>query len=163
MAAPTGYSLVQITLHWTIAALVIFQLLVNEGMQDAFEDRLDEETIKEMRGALTHIGVGMTILALAVIRLIVRLVRGVPAAHDDKLAILNWIGYATHVLLYGFIFAMPMTGALAWFGRVEASAELHELEQLVLIPAIGLHAAGALAAHFVFRNTSLTRMLNSAT
>ena len=63
------------------------------------------------------------------------------------------------VLLYGFIFLMPITGALAWFAGIEVSAELHELGRLVLIPAIGFHVLGALAEHFVFRNNSLSRML----
>jgi len=52
-----------------------------------------------------------------------------------------------------------VTGLVAWFGGVELSAELHELGRLVLIPAIGLHALGGLAEHFVFRNDSLRRML----
>lgn len=159
MAAPKGYSTLQIALHWIIAALVIFQLLVNEGMQQAFDDRMDGERVEDMGAALVHIAIGVTILVLAVIRLIVRLTRGAPPAHDDKPAIINWIGYATHFLLYGFIFAMPLTGALAWFGGVEASAEIHELGRLVLIPLIGLHIAGALTEHFVFRNDTLMRML----
>ena len=159
MATHKGYSLIQIVLHWTIAVLVIFQLLVNERMQNAFDDRLDGNPIDEMESAVLHVGVGLTILALAAIRVVVRLIRGVPAAHNDKPAILKWIGYTTHALLYGFIFAMPVTGAVAWFGGIEASAEFHELGRLVLIPAIGLHAVGALAEHFVFQNDSLLRML----
>ena len=156
---PRGYSLSQIILHWTIAALVIFQLVFNKPMQEAFDDRLDGESTDDMLGALVHVGVGVTILILAVIRLAIRLRRGAPPAHDDKPAILNWIGYATHALLYGFIFAMPLTGALAWFFGVELSAEIHEVGRLVLIPVIGLHVLGALAEHFVFKNDSLMRML----
>ena len=157
--APRGYSLSQIILHWTIAALVIFQLVFNKPMQEAFDDRLDGESTDEMLGALVHVGVGVTILTLAFVRLAIRLRRGAPPAHDDKPAILKWIGYATHVLLYGFIFAMPLTGALAWFFGVELSAEIHEVGRLVLIPVIGLHVLGALAEHFVFKNDSLMRML----
>jgi cytochrome b561 len=155
-----GYSLTQIVLHWTIAALVIFQLVFNKPMQEAFDDRLDGETTDAMAGALVHAGVGITILLLAVIRLAIRLTRGAPPVHHDKPEIINWLGYATHALLYGFIFAMPLTGAVAWFLGVEFSAELHETGRLVLIPVIGLHVLGALAEHFVFRNDSLTRMLS---
>ena len=154
-----GYSALQIVLHWTIAALVVFQLLVNEGMQDAFDDRIDRDPVEDMDAALVHITVGLTVLALAVIRLAVRLNLGVPPSHNDKPAILNWLGWATHMALYGFIFLMPLTGAIAWFGGLEFSAELHELGRLVLIPLIGLHVLGALAEHFVFRNDSLIRML----
>jgi len=156
--SPNGYSLLQIVLHWTIAALIVFQLLVNEGIQDAFDDRLDGDPVGDMAGAALHVGGGLLVLVLAVVRLAVRLTRGAPPAHDDKPAILNWIGYATHALLYVFIFAMPVTGAIAWFGGIELSGQLHEIGRFVLIPLIGLHVLGGLAEHFVFRNDSLMRM-----
>ena len=158
-AAPEGYSLAQIVLHWTIATLVIFQLIFNKPMQEAFDDRIDGEPIDEMGGATIHIAVGVTVLVLAIIRLAIRLTRGAPAAHDDKPAIINWLGYATHFLLYGFIFAMPLSGAIAWFFGIELSAEIHETGRLILIPTIGLHVLGALAEHFVFKNDTLIRML----
>jgi cytochrome b561 len=162
MAQPKGYSTIQIVLHWTIAALVIFQLFVNEAMQHAFSDRLDGERIDEMGGALLHIAVGIAILVLAAIRLVVRVMRGTPAPHQNTPALLNWLGHAVHILLYGFIFFMPLTGAIAWFFGVEFSAELHEIGRLILVPAIGLHVIGALAEHFVFRNDTLQRMLRGA-
>jgi len=154
-----GYSALQIVLRWTIAALIVFQLLVNEGMQDAFDDRLDCESIRDMDAAMLHVVAGLTVLALAMIRLVIRLVRGVPRPPAGNPAILTWIGSVTHLLLYGFIFLMPITGAVAWFGGIELSAELHERGRLVLIPLIGLHALDGLAEHFVFRNDTLVRML----
>ena len=161
MPQPRGSSHIQIVLHWTIAALVIFQLFVNEGMQHAFSDRLDGEAIDEMGGALLHIAVGITILVLAAIRVVIRTIRGAPEPYKDTPAILNWLGHLTHMLLYGFIFFMPLTGAIAWFFGVELSAELHEIGRLILVPAIGFHVIGALAEHFVFRNDTLKRMLRA--
>jgi cytochrome b561 len=161
MPQPKGYSTIQIVLHWTIAALVIFQLFVNEAMQHAFADRLDGGRIDEMGGALLHISVGVAILVLAAVRLVVRVVRGTPEPYQDTPALLNWLGHATHVLLYGFIFFMPLTGAVAWFLGIEFSAELHEIGRLILVPAIGFHVVGALAEHFVFRNDTLKRMLRA--
>ncbi|MGB3335957.1 MAG: cytochrome b/b6 domain-containing protein [Devosia sp.] len=161
MPQPKGYSRIQIVLHWTIAALVIFQLFVNEAMQHAFSDRLDGESIDEMGGALLHMAVGITVLVLAAIRLIIRIIRGAPAPYKDTPAILNWLGHATHVLLYGFIFLMPLTGAIAWFFGIELAAEAHEIGRLILVPAIGFHIIGALAEHFVFRNDTLKRMLRA--
>lgn len=159
--APDGYSLLQIALHWTIALLVIFQLSFNEEVQKAFRDRADGQASDGELGALLHVVVGLTILALAVLRLIVRLRRGAPEAHATNPRLVNLVGAVAHWLLYGFIFLMPLTGAIAWFTGFELSAELHELGRLILIPLIGAHALGALAEHYVFRTNSLRRMLKA--
>ena len=161
MPQPRGYSLTQIVLHWTIAALVIFQLFVNEAMQHAFADRLDGGQAEDQAGALLHMAVGLTVLVLAAIRLTIRLLRGAPPPYKDTPVILRWLGHATHVMLYGFIFLMPLTGAAAWFLDLEFAAGLHEIGRLVLVPAIGFHIIGALAEHFVFRNDTLKRMLRA--
>ncbi|HEY9013362.1 MAG TPA: cytochrome b/b6 domain-containing protein [Devosia sp.] len=153
-----GYSPLQVVLHWTIAALVIFQLLVNGGMQDAFDDLLNGDPIEEMNWALLHIGVGVTVLLLAIVRVLARWRLGAPP-HEGTSQLVRWISWLTHLLLYGFIFFMPSTGALAWFFGIEFSAELHELGRLILIPLIGLHVIGGLVEHFVFQNDTLMRML----
>ena len=57
-AAPAGYSLLQIVLHWTIAALVIFQLFVNDGIQHAFDDRMDGDPVEDGAAALLHVAIG---------------------------------------------------------------------------------------------------------
>jgi cytochrome b561 len=158
---PNGYTLVQIVLHWTIAALVVFQLAVNEGVQDAFKDRAESAQPPDDLGAVLHIAVGMTILALTVIRLVIRLRRGAPEMHRANPPLVNFIGHAAHVALYGFLIGMPLTGAIAWFTGLELSAELHELGRFVLIPLIAAHALGALAEHFVFKTDSLIRMLRA--
>ncbi|MDB5473413.1 MAG: cytochrome b [Devosia sp.] len=161
MAKPTGYSRLQIFLHWSIAALVVFQLFFNQAMQHAFSNRLDGERLEQFDGALLHMIAGLTILALAIVRVTIRTTRGTPPAHKNIPAILNWLAHGTHMLLYGFIFAMPLTGAAAWFLGLEFAAELHEIGRLVLVPVIGFHVLGALAEHFVFRNNSLKRMLRA--
>jgi cytochrome b561 len=160
MRTAASYSGLQIALHWTIAALVIFQLLVNDGMQAAWRAYSRGGEAGDTLGwAWLHVAVGVSILLLALLRVYVRLTRGVPPIHRDKPAALVWLAYATHLLLYGFIIVMPLTGALAWFGGIDASAEIHETGKLVLIPLVLLHAAGALAEHFYFRNDAFARML----
>jgi len=143
-----------------IAALILFQLVVHDGMSDARDDRADGERIREGLGwAYLHIAVGVTVLLLAVARFYIRLARGVPPAHRDKPAPLIWLGTATHAALYVLIFAMPVTGAAAWFGRAEEAADIHETLRTVLVILVGLHVLGALGEHFVFRNDTLMRML----
>lgn len=161
MASPDRYAPSQIILHWIIAALVALQLLFHDGMEDAFDDLVDGDGVRsdELAGAWLHAGIGLTILALALVRLAIRLKRGAPPPHRDKPAPLIWIATATHVALYGFILIMPLVGAIAWFGLIEDAGELHATAAALLIPLILLHIAGALAEHFVFRNNTLKRML----
>ena len=138
------------------------QLVYNEPMQQAFDDRIDGERSPLDPGALFHIVVGSTVLALAALRLFVRLWRGAPPPHADKPRVVAWAGQATHAALYVMIFAMPLTGLLAWFAGAESFAQLHETGRLFLIGLIGLHVLGALAEHFVFRNDGLLRMLRAS-
>jgi cytochrome b561 len=160
MQQPRGYSTTQVALHWIIAALVVFQLFVHDGMEDAFESRVEGEPVGEDMGwAILHIAVGVSVLILAIVRVIIRSRRGVPPIHRDKPMPLVWLALATHFLLYGFIFLMPLTGAIAWFGMVELSGEIHGIIRLILIPVVLLHVAGALTEHFYFRNDTLARML----
>jgi cytochrome b561 len=130
-------------------------------MEDAFDDLVDGDRVRgdELVGAWLHAAIGATILALAIVRLTVRLRRGGPPAHRDKPGLLIWIAGAIHVALYGFIFVMPIVGAIAWFGLIEDAGDIHSIAASLLLPLIGLHAAGALTEHFVFRNDTLKRML----
>ena len=109
-----GYSGLQIALHWIIAALVVTQLLNNDGMQEAWNAYEDGAPAPEgvLGWAWFHALTGATILVLALVRLYVRLTRGAPPVHRDKPQALVWLAYATHFVLYGFIIVMPLTGAL---------------------------------------------------
>lgn len=156
--APAAYSRLQIVLHWTIAALIVVQLVYNAPMQAAFDNRVDGEGASVAGGALFHIVVGSAVLALAFVRLALRLVRGVPPPHDNP-AIVNRAAQFTHGALYIMIFAMPLTGLIAWFGASEASATLHEIGRLLLIALIGVHVLGALVEQFVFRNRTFERIV----
>lgn len=161
MPTPRGYSALQITLHWTIAGLVVLQLLVNEEVRAAFRDRLQGvEGIPDI-GALVHVVGGIAILVLAAIRLCVRLLRGAPGIDKEVPYMLRLLAHLAHFFLYTFIIGIPLTGMIAWFGHSTFAATLHELGRLVLIPAIGAHAAGAVVEHFVFRNDTLKRMFKA--
>lgn len=161
MTAPQGYSRLQITLHWVIAALVVFQLVVNEDMRVAFRDKLMGAEAPMDPLAILHMVFGLAILGLALLRAMVRFMRGTPEIDAEVPVSLRWLAHLTHFFLYAFIIGVPLTGAIAWFGLAEWSAELHEIGRLVLIPAIFLHVAGALVEHFVFRNDSLKRMFKA--
>ncbi|WP_449396022.1 cytochrome b [Devosia riboflavina] len=161
MSSPSGYSRVQIILHWTIAALILVQLTVNSDMQQAFAQRIAGTTLPENAGATFHAVVGISVLALAIVRLGIRHFQGVPLPPKGNHPLLNLLGHATHVLLYGFLFFMPISGAIAWFGGIETAGVLHELGRFILIPAILLHIGGAVVEELVLGNRVIKRMIRA--
>jgi cytochrome b561 len=158
---PTGYTTAQIVLHWLIAALVIFQLIIGEDIVPAYRAfrRGTDPTAAEMFSANLHVYVGLAVLALALLRFAIRLRHGVPPAPPEESALQRRIAAAAHLVLYGVIFGMPVTGALAWYFGISSMAEIHELAEPLIIVTVALHAAGALWQHFVARTDVLMRML----
>jgi cytochrome b561 len=158
---PTGYSTAQVALHWTIAVLVILQLIIGEDIVPAYRAfrRGTEISADALFDANIHVYVGIAVLVLALARLGLRLWRGVPAYPEGGSKAQRIVAGTVHGLLYLAILGMPVTGALAWFLGVGAAGEVHELAKPVIIAAVVLHTAGALWQHFYARTDVLTRML----
>jgi cytochrome b561 len=148
----------QIALHWIIATLILVQLTINSDMQQAFAQRIAGGPLPSDFGAWFHAGMGILALVLALLRLLVRTRRGVPSPPKGVHPVLNGLSHGTHLLLYGFLFFMPVTGALAWLAGIELAAILHELGRLILIPAILLHIGGAIVEEVVLDNRVLRRI-----
>jgi cytochrome b561 len=154
-----SYSAQQIALHWIIAALVGIQLTVNDGIELAFDDRMNGDAARTDLWVAAHIVFGLTVLLLTVWRVALRLQRGAPPPPIDSPLVIRWLGNAAHLALYAFLFIMPLSGALAWFGQNDILSEIHEAASTILIPLILLHAAGALVEHFYFGSDVLMRMI----
>lgn len=159
--APAGYSHIQIVLHWLIAALVIFQWIFGEDIVPAYRAfrRGNDIAPGDMADANIHVYVGIAIFVLAILRLAIRVNRGVPAAPAGESALERWAAAGVHLVLYAIILLMPLTGAAAWFLGIHWLGEVHELGKPVILVAVLLHVAGALWQHFVRKSDVLVRML----
>lgn len=129
-----------------------------------------------------HKSIGLTILALVVLRLAWRLFDRRP----PELPMPGWqrlVSRTAHVLLYALLFAVPLSGwlfdsasslrPLFWWGLLrmpsltggpdsqikQFAGELHEVLFWSLVAVAALHAAGALKHHFIDRDDTLRRML----
>lgn len=154
-----GYSRAQIILHWVIAALILFQLLVHESMEMAWDARM-EGGPAEGANPLPHIIVGSAILILAAIRLIIRLRHGAPPHPAGQPAIFGVLANIVHGLIYVLLFALPISGLVAWFGGIENAADVHGGPlRLALIALVLIHIAAALVQQFVLRSGILLRMM----
>ncbi|MRX50511.1 cytochrome b [Paracoccus sp. S-4012] len=164
MRLSTGYSTLQILIHWTIAALVVAQLLTGGDMADAFE-RV-RETSSEGEAPATarlHMGIGATILVLVVLRTLARALQGVPPASPASPRWDVLLSRASHTAMYVLLYAVPLAGLSAWLSKSEAVGELHATLKSLLVAVVLLHIAGALFHQFWLRDNLIARMLRSDT
>lgn len=119
------YSGLAITLHWLVAMGVIANVALAwawPGLPDA-----------QVRPAIDlHKSIGLTVLGLAVMRLLWRMSHRPPALVEG---LKRWevrLAHITHVLLYLIIFAMPITGYVMDSAYKDAAA--HPLSLYGAIP-----------------------------
>jgi len=162
------------TLHWLIVALIITQVIL------AF-------TASQLHGMAKlamlarHKSVGITILMLAVVRLLWRFANPTPPLPATLKPYERFLAHFTHAALYFLIFAMPISGwvmtsargfPVSWFSLFqlpdlvaknrplyEAMLTTHEALAWSLGAVATLHLLAALKHHFVLKDTILRRML----
>lgn len=155
MSKPSGYSRLQIGLHWLIALLILAAWLTHDAMEDAFEARLESGLLSPNLHAI----LGLSVFALVLLRLAVRRRHGAPAPVPGGSALIEAAALWGHRLLYALMILTPLGGALTWFGGIEALGEGHELlGNALLLVAFG-HALAAIAHQVLLRDGTLTRML----
>jgi cytochrome b561 len=129
-----------------------------------------------------HFMLGLSVLALVVVRIGARLTSAVPPIQPEPSKWQGLSAKAMHLALYVFMVAMPIMGWLTlsaegkvipFFGLqlpalvAESKSvagwvkELHEGGGTVGYFLIGLHAAAALFHHYVVKDNTLGRMLPS--
>lgn len=180
---PTGklevYTAPARTLHWLTVALIIVQAPV--GLYMAYRGNtlnIWDATTNTLYSS--HKLLGVTILAVILVRLAYRLTAGAPA---DEPTIEPWqktVSHIVHWLIYALLITVPILGylgvsyfpALNLFGAFnlpglvaphQPTANIvfwwHGTAAFILIGLIALHIAAALHHHTVRKDNVLTRML----
>jgi cytochrome b561 len=153
------YLRAQVVLHWMTAVLVLMQFVVNDDMRRAFRQQLGTADGDLSSGAGFHLVSGLLVLALTLARLAIRLTFGAPPPPAGVPLSFRVLASLVHWALYALLLLMPVTGAIAWFGRVETAAVLHETGRLFLLALILAHVFGAMVEHFVSGHRIIRRML----
>ena len=160
-----GYSPAQFSLHWIIAALIAFQLILPDGILLAYQEYFTPEVLETEPTATDylladlHTYVGITILLLAMIRVWLRMTRGVPPLPEDEPTMMKLAARVVHAALYAAIFLMPITGILAWYFGIELAREYHGRIENAIYIILVLHVVGSLYQHFMAKTDVLRRML----
>ncbi len=166
---------VSMALHWLVVVLILAMAWIGLTMGD-----LPNGPDKVATYAL-HKSIGITILALVVLRLAWRLYAGAPTAVAGTPGWQERVASLTHWALYALLLAMPLSGwllnsasgfPLQWFGLFnlpaltgrdhdlhELAEEIHELLFWVLVALVVAHAAAAFYHHLFQRDATLARML----
>lgn len=168
-----GYSGVAMTLHWLIAALILYNVGVMLFTPEEVPPALME----------SHKAMGITILFLSILRLIWRLTHKWPPLSDRIAGWQKALARTTHVLFYVLIIAVPLAGwtfhsagrgtPVSWLGLFEIPAlpiaqsrevaglfhDVHEIAAFTLIGLLVLHVAGALKHTFTPGIPGISRML----
>lgn len=163
------------SLHWLMALLILLQAVVGWIGHEMERSPLKVDVLT------AHKSLGITLLMLAVFRLLWRWTHPAPPHPTDSPPWQLWAARLTHVALYILMIALPFSGWLVastsivpwklwwlipWPKIAAADTALHEIakdlhEALVwwLVAVLAVHVAAALWHHFAKRDTVLLRML----
>lgn len=176
MPSASRYSRGQRWLHWGMAGLVVVAYAAIE-----FRGGFERGTLARTLMVQTHFWAGLSVLALVLPRVLLRIRRGAPPITPALPAWQAWPARLLHLALYAFLLVQPALGlATAWTDGKEvmlpiANAVLpallapdealaHSLEDLhgtigeVFYWVIGLHIAASLYHHLLRRDDTLRRM-----
>jgi cytochrome b561 len=163
-------------LHWLLAALIISNFLLGLTMVD-----IAGITPTKLKYFSWHKWTGVTIFALATLRLLWRLWHPAPALPATVPHWQRTVATVTHYLLYALMFAVPLSGYFYSLASgvpvvylqliplpqlIEPNPvlkpllkELHYLLNIALATLVIGHLGAALKHHFFDRDDVLTRML----
>ena len=167
------YTIVARTLHWIIAILILFNLWLG------FAHEALPESWKVMP---MHKSVGLTVLALTLLRILWRVTHRAPPLPAAMPGWEKGAAHATHFLFYAFMIILPLSGwimssagkyPLSWFflfdvpkfavtkgdAIVGLSRGAHSLLPWLWSVLIILHIGAALRHHFMLKDDVLRRML----
>ena len=173
------YGAVAMALHWVIAVAIIGLIVVGKYMHGLSDTHSDKFWLYQL-----HKSFGITVLALTVVRIVWRLINPVPPFPASMATWQRWGAYASHVLLYALMLALPLSGWLRVstdvlgiptliFGLFELPAlpfganddlshqahDAHEIMGNAMILLLIVHVAAALKHHFWDRDDVLKRIL----
>ena len=156
MAHPEKFSKPQIVLHWLMFLLFLVSFFSHEAIKDSYIAFVREGVTDIGIGTRVHVIVGIAILALAVIRIVMRFTRPAPAEMGSVAQAL--LAKAVKLGLYVVMITIPLSGIAVWFGGIREAGDMHEVMFTLGLGLVGLHILGALVHQFVFKDNLMARM-----
>lgn len=189
------YTKTAVILHWLIAIFIFGMFALGWYMSDLPKEapkamaydlfdwgiytwKLSEPTAPRSFYFNLHKSIGITIMALIIIRILWRITHRPPALLSSYKAWERKLATGAHHLLYLLMVALPVSGiimatyskyGIKWFGMPfikgldnnplrEIYKEAHEVIGIIILVVIGLHVAGALKHKFIDKDDTLKRI-----
>ncbi len=145
-----GYSLSQITIHWLTVALVLFQLVFGEAMEEVVDAAREGEALSSSDALLgnLHYWFGIAILALVALRFLLRVIQAHPPRGQRPCR--QGSGGAARAVLPAARSGPDHRLARPLSRR--SLADLHKLAKPTFIVLIVIHAGAALTHHFFWKD-----------
>jgi len=152
----TGYSALQRHLHWAVVLLCLVQIPTAWAIERTHSPLLPPTAVDLFLHRI-HAWSGWIVLTFVLAKVVLRYVHGVPFLSAHASPIVRWGSKIGHTVLYGLLFALPITGTGAMFVS-SAFAPFHRLLSWTLLATVIVHVAAALWHHFIRRDDVLLRM-----
>jgi cytochrome b561 len=174
-SAADQYTRTALGLHWLIAGLVVAALFMGWTMTEM------QVSPAKLKLYNYHKWVGVTVLALALVRVVWRITHRPPPMEPMP----RWqqvAANASHLLLYGLLLAVPLTGwaysnasgyPIVYLGLVPLPdlldrdkvlagqlVAVHGALAATLAAAVAVHVLAALEHHFIRKDRTLRRMFS---
>ncbi|MEW9581788.1 cytochrome b [Paraburkholderia sp. DGU8] len=125
------YTRTAMTLHWLIALLIIGNVVLGLSA-----DALPDDWVRPVID--THKSIGITVLGLALLRILWRISHKPPPLPREFLSWEKFAAHAAHFVLYVLMIALPLSGWLHDSAWKDAATHPMYLFHLVPWPRIGL-------------------------
>ncbi|WP_174801929.1 cytochrome b [Martelella limonii] len=160
---PVSFSLPQRILHWVMALLILFNLLFADGMEHwaGLFFRGEPVPADVVASANIHAYVGITVLVLALLRLALRLIQGVPPEPEAEPPFFRMVAKVSHWTFYLLFIGMPLAGMAGYYLGSGLAAEIHGGVLKVLMWILIVGHIGAVAVHQLYWKTNIIKRMTT--
>ena len=157
-----GFSKYQVIVHWLVACFILFQIATGSTISNDFLALKDGKiSIEEVdKNSWYHLFFGLTIFLLMVVRLLLRIILGVPKPTKQSSSLTIILAKIIHWLFYLVLFIIPISGFVAWNTSNALIGNLHTASVNTLYALILIHLT-AIVYHQIFLEDNLIDRMTS--
>ena len=161
---PGQYSSLQKALHWLVVAILVVQLMTSSAIErshTAHHQGVETDPWDLLLHEVHTFG-GLAVFCIVALRILLRIIGGASSDSRDQARLLRIAATANHVLLYGVLLALPITGVAARYLDFLYYGPIHVALTRLLLALVFLHMAAALWHLLIRRDGVVGRMLPSS-